>query len=783
MSSKKRMTDQEYYEAHEDYDIIKDFLNMDNVEDSITPDLFPPFQPDFSTAIVVDNIPQVGPEKFAKLKAMIYKIFARAASSLEEDDVEMPVDPSTNISLGFCFIKFATTEDAENSMKAFQGFALDKKHLFKINLYSDLDKFESVPEEYEPPTPPPFVARPDPTSWLTDEACRDQFVVRHGKETGVYWNNSTGEDPNLVYGGEREKKDGKNWCESYVSWSPSGTYLATFHAPGIRLWGSTEFSAQGRFMHQKVEDISFSPCENYIITYRFQYHSALNPAEAVIVWDIRTGARLRAFELKNPLDVKFQVQATVSVPDKSGKLVEKTIRGRVKAYDGDSSSGYFTIEEGNVIHERVASDKVVPMQEPNRFKWSPDGKYLARLGADIISVYQLPQMTLLEQKSIAAKDICDFSWSPSSNMISYWSPAVNDRPAIINIIELPSRREISSRKVFEVTDGRMVWQNDGKYLCVYMTKVQGKKKSYVLMFFRINANGEVPVEQLELSEPVLNVSWEPSGDKVAVIHGEARQPQIAFYSMAGAAPTASTAAAVAAGVGKSSGGGKNKGNAAVVKAELTHLFTKSGSQCNEVFWSPAGGIIALAYFAPDACIFDLHDVDTNTLLATRRHDRCTRLIWDPSGRYLASCTVTDLRNQSSRGHLDDGINIYSFQGTIVCQIKRDKLYQFLWRPRPKDLLSPEERKAVIKNIRKYEKEFEKKDRAKKQEMNQEVQLARHKMASEFLSWLAGAKARSAALKHCRVELRDGYDSDDERNYKIETTIDETVLSSKDQIMH
>jgi uncharacterized protein with WD repeat len=244
-------------------------------------------------------------------------------------------------------------------------------------------------------------------------------------------------------------------------------------------------------MHTKVEDLSFSPCENYLITYRYTYHPSLSP-DALIVWDIRTGDKLRSFELKNPLDTKFHVQATITETKTTNegkedmkKIVrDRLVRGRVKDYKPDSMGGVFTIEEGNTIHEDIPFDKVIPVQEPNRLKWSPDGKYVARIGCDIVSVYALPNMQLLDKKSIAAKEVLDFVWSPKSNMISYWSPAVGNHPALINIMKLPEREDLCSRKLVDVVDGRMVWQNEGDYLCVYMTKTQGKKKTYVLMFFR-----------------------------------------------------------------------------------------------------------------------------------------------------------------------------------------------------------------------------------------------------------------------------------------------------------
>ena len=66
-----------------------------------------------------------------------------------------------------------------------------------------------------------------------------------------------------------------------------------------------------------------------------------------------------------------------------------------------------------------------------------------------------------------------------------------------------------------------------------MVKLQATKKSFVLMFFRVRDHG-IPVEQIELFEPVLHVSWEPSGDRIVIVHGEVRTPpSVTFYSMSG----------------------------------------------------------------------------------------------------------------------------------------------------------------------------------------------------------------------------------------------------------
>lgn len=752
-------SDLDYYRSQPDYDEFADYL--DTAPITIDENELPKFIPDYSSAIVVDGIPIVNQEKLPKLHGVLLKIYGQTAP-ITEADINVPFDPATGLSLGFCFIKFPNKDLAQQAVKVTDGLAIDKKHTFKVNAFSDLDVYGKVNENDKPPTLADFHGRPEVASWLTDSLCRDQFAIRYGKETEIYWANGTGEQPSLQYGAEREKKDGKQWCELSVEWSPQGTYFATYHKAGVKLWGGADFLPQGRFMHPSVEEISFSPCERYLITYRLNdYPGISKPNDNIIVWDVRTGQQLtgeqknKVFSKRSPFEPKFQVQVTIS-EEKNGKKTERAVRGRVKGTLQENERGdlVYLIEDGNSVVEAPAKT-VSATQDPNKLKWSADGNYVARLAPDIISVYELPSMNLLDRRSFNAKDIQDFSWSPRSNLLAYWSPANGNYPAVINILKVPERDEICTRKIVDVIDGKMTWHGDGDYLSVHMTKISGRRRTYILMIFRVKVAG-VPVEQVEFTEPILNVSWEPSGDRIAVTSGDARTPQITFYSMVNtSAPPAKA----------------TKGKETVTtKNELTLLYTKTGTQCSDLQWSPAGGIVSLAYYPPDGAVFELFDVDSNTVLAKRNHERSTKLYWDPSGRYLASCTITELRNINARGQPDDGINFYTFQGTLLSQFKKEKVFGFSWRPRPKDLLSPEEKKNILKNLKKYEKEFEKKDKSRKLIIQQELQDARHRVCEEFLQWRNRNRSLCAALKPRRVALRDGYDSDDDRNYTIEKKV-------------
>lgn len=81
--------------------------------------------------------------------------------------------------------------------------------------------------------------------WMMDPRGRDQFVIRYQDATEICWNDAQRTQAEEVY-----KRS--FWTESFVGWSPHGSYLATMHRQGIALWGGPSFSRLVRFTHQNV---------------------------------------------------------------------------------------------------------------------------------------------------------------------------------------------------------------------------------------------------------------------------------------------------------------------------------------------------------------------------------------------------------------------------------------------------------------------------------------------------------------------------------------------------
>ncbi len=211
-----------------------------------------------ATLIVVDNVPKIPMSKFEKLTNVLKKIYTQFGKI---EKIEMPADEVKGKTLGFALIEFASESQAKKAVTNTNGWKLDKKHIFVVNHFADVRKFLTMGENFSPPEMKDYAPLQkleertgnDLRSWLGDEFFRDQFVVRYASETEVNWCEPMGA-PTMTYGGERQKAEGKNWCEMYVAWSPNGTYLATFHHQGIVLWGGSSFKKILRYVRKEKKE-------------------------------------------------------------------------------------------------------------------------------------------------------------------------------------------------------------------------------------------------------------------------------------------------------------------------------------------------------------------------------------------------------------------------------------------------------------------------------------------------------------------------------------------------
>jgi len=195
------------------------------------------------------------------------------------------------------------------------------------------------------------------------------------------------------------------------------------------------------------------------------------------------------------------------------------------------------------------------------------------------------------------------------------------------------------KNLFNVTECKIYWQNQGDFLCVKVDRHTKTKKSIFcnLEIFRVREKN-YPVEVVEIKDTVTDFSWEPKGERFAIVSstdpnlgnpgpGITIKTDVSFYQLDHS------------------------------KNDFKLLRTLSGRTSNAIRWSPRGRHVVLATVGSSTkSELEFWDLDFNTediprreghvtkedwgsgiqLLGSADHYGVTDVEWDPSGRYLAT---------------------------------------------------------------------------------------------------------------------------------------------------
>ncbi|KAK9378692.1 uncharacterized protein V2V93DRAFT_375595 [Kockiozyma suomiensis] len=732
------------------------------------------------TIIVVDGAPIVSDKKVDALSKVLKKLFSEAGR-IREDNFHMPLTAEGKTK-GYVFIGFETPEQAERAIRGLNNKRLDAKHTLLVNRFTDIERYgeeADEEEEYQEPAEEEYHEQEYLREWLKEPNCADQFVLYRNETVAVCWNRRS-EKPDTIL--SRDK-----WTETYVAWSPLGSYLCSVHRQGVQLWAGEGYERKQRFTHPGVQLIDFSPCENYVVTWSpepiqmipddspFRALFPFTPADEgkqIVVWNVKTGLPVRTFS---------------ATP--------------VGAEQGPAATG-------------PAGPGPKKISWP-AFKWTSDGKYLARcVPGQQIFVYETPSLGLVDKKSIKIDGVVDFEWAPAKiapsggaggkkgeHVLSFWTPEMNNQSARVTLMTVPSKEVIRTRNLFNVADCRLHWQSKGDYLCVKVVRFTKTKKSTFtnLEFFRLREKN-IPIEVVELKDTVVNFAWEPAGDRLVTI-STSDAPVVPGSSIAGAA-----AGAAAGGLGKPAAGGPGgpgplktfvsfyglervKG----VNGQFRQIASEERKSANSIFWSPKGRFVVVASVGGtsnntgevDFWDFDYEgerketvagaeDVSANLVqMATGQHYQLTDVAWDPTGRYVATSASTWGRA------LETGYMIWDLKGSLVREEHLERFKQFLWRPRPPTLLSKEQMREVRKNLREYSRVFEQEDLAEESQASKELIAQRVRLLEEWRAWRRAVVSELEAERGgvLPLELRDS-----EKEDEVIEEIVEEVVEEKEEVM-
>lgn len=338
----------------------------------------------FKSTVFVAGLPIVASEKFDRLcevfRRILDKEFDKKKCDVQKNyKIEMPRDDNDS-TVGVAFLTFGNHFEAQRALRHINKLKLDVSHTLRAVMVDDFDLIVNDGANCVPAPKSVGFTREDIRSWWFEgERMREQYVIRYADQTEIHWFDPIESGPSLIYSGERERAEGKRvWTDQKVEWSPNGSYLVFYRRPGIALYGGPNFELKIRFEHRNVQQVSFSPGEEYLLTWDGTSGQEKHE-NSICIWHVITGELL----------------ATFPTPEMSPK-------------------------GGDFPH----------------FLWNHNGQYIARLNkcadGNEILVYKLPEMVLIsdaEGKPAPLKYGAEkFDWSPTDDILSVVIPGTPDTP-------------------------------------------------------------------------------------------------------------------------------------------------------------------------------------------------------------------------------------------------------------------------------------------------------------------------------------------------------------------
>eukprot|EP00916_Digyalum_oweni_P006771 GHVL01011599.1.p1 GENE.GHVL01011599.1~~GHVL01011599.1.p1 ORF type:complete len:683 (+),score=139.03 GHVL01011599.1:48-2096(+) len=594
-----------------------------------------------SSLLIVVGLPVITVDKESKLRKKLADLFFTDFTEYQLDFIWHNDQTS-----GAAFVQFPDELTATRFLEEKNNFNFFKTCL-QIIRFCDYDRIINDPIPQIPTEPPndEVIDRRHFYDWLLDSRAREQFVVRHGSETQIFWHDPLLNSPQLCYGGEREKAEKKVWTGAEVAWSPMGTWFVTFHKQGVALWGGPLFESKSRYQHLNVQNAELSPNEEYLLTSSVEIRDPNKPPITI-------------FKLHNV-----------------------------------------------ICCEVVASYTLWPM---SRMFWSPDSQYLAYL-SDARTITVLDASTGKaastpkgEEVLIVAENIQSFLWSPNDNIISLWSQGDANNPSKLILYEVPSLQLLATRTIFFGKDAKMFWQDRGEFLGAVVPKQKQKKKretaaiEIVALKFENAAipASTVPVETVDFGETTVHrFHWEGGGSNrfACILEDEdaARGKRVAFYEV----------------IRKK----VEKSTKIDVKTNKLTEFGLRNPQMTIFEWAPTGQYFLLAAPKDGELLFCQLGLDNKPdIIHKNEHFRLTDVLWDPTGRYVITAVRVsyDPNFRSSPTAAEAGYKIWTFQGRLRYAATKNELYGVLWRPHPLHAQMMIIAEDVKKRWREYSKRFD-----------------------------------------------------------------------------
>lgn len=500
------------------------------------------------------------------------------------------------------------------------------------------------------------------------------------------------------------KTKGKIACDNF-SWSPKGTYLVCRDDDGLTLYGGPDMVKIKQFKHKQIAGYKFSKTEEYL--YLYDYQTGSENLNTLHVYSVNTEKELRDF-----LAMKEETK--------------------------------------------------------NSFGWSYDGKYLAKMTKDMLSVYETPEMHMLldnsgKRSSLKVDNIESFKWNKKNNLVACFrlSPTPDSTPSNITIFDIPSRTNVYNKAIQRVESCELHWHPNGTMLAMVMkfkATIDGLVKKAAIGILNIDKRKTEYVE-IDTSE-IAKFRWEPTNDNHFAILRYEKDPMM---------DTKETILEI-----------YKVGDVPLKIQKIpegTHNYALS-----DIHWCPlgkfmvatrlidpkkylSGAIYGMQYF------FYIKDLQAHSI-NTESHDNARGAGWDPSGRYYASFCTSEVRMEN------DAYKIYNCFGETMYMEAVPKLKNWRWRSRPIAELPMEEIEKIRQNIPEYIKRFKQIDKQAQDQMIAHRNAEKKAKLDKFMKKYLGPKLEKYEKERADREKILGHPEFVEANYEVKEYYEEALVEEK-----
>lgn len=280
------------------------------------------------------------------------------------------------------------------------------------------------------------------------------------------------------------------------------------------------------------------------------------------------------------------------------------------------------------------------------FQFSEDEAIACRMATNEIQVFDTENFAKGFVNKIRLPGIASLqlATAPPTHFAAY-IPESKGIPASIQIFErenVGQAQPVARRSFFKCSSVQLIWNHGSTGLLVIaQSDVDKSNQSYYgesrLHYLTTDGSHEGLVP-LRKEGPVHDVKWSSLGTEFAVVYG--------FM------PARTT----------------------LFDKKCNPLFDFGTGPYNTLRWNPHGKLLCVAGFGNLPGEMAFWDCSAKKLLGSSKAEWSVTSEWSPDGRYFMTATT------APRLQVDNGIKIFSYNGTLYFKKMFDKLYQAEWRP-------------------------------------------------------------------------------------------------------